>query len=54
MEYVIISRYFLKDLSDEVNVWLNQGWKLQGGVAAAEETIKNSKRLIFIQAIVKE
>lgn len=54
MEYVVIKRDQLSDLSAEVTELLNQGWKLQGGVAVAEETIINSKRSIFIQAIMKD
>lgn len=46
MEYKVISSYEIKHLVEEVNEYLLQGWKLQGGISASSNA--------FYQAIIKE
>lgn len=46
MEYKVLSSYTLEFLVEEVNNYLLQGWKLQGGMSASSNA--------FYQAIIKE
>lgn len=46
MEYKVLSSYTLESLVKEVNDYLLQGWKLQGGISASMNA--------YYQAVIKE
>ena len=48
MEYEIVHGFDIGDLEKEVNLYLQQGWKLQGGV------YKDNSTELYLQAMVKE
>ena len=58
MKYEIRSRDSLKDLCDEINRMISDGWIPSGGVSVTPVVIEDSKgwqlREEFLQAIVKE
>ena len=50
MEYIVISETSLYDLKEIVNEKLTEGFKCQGGIAAANLLDKN----YFFQAMIKD
>jgi len=52
MKYQIIDRLSAETLEKDVQAWLNQGWKLQGGVSIALSPGVGNR--VFVQAVIKE
>jgi hypothetical protein len=54
--YQIISHYSLPAVENVVLLYLNQGWRPQGGVSVAynPEYPEEEKRTVYAQAIVKD
>ena len=52
MKYIVIENWKLEYLIAEVNSYLEEGWKLQGGVSVAVNGQSNNKT--YVQALVKE
>ena len=51
MKYIVVINWKLEAFEKEVTILLEQGWKLQGGVAVTTST-GNEK--VFCQALTKE
>jgi hypothetical protein len=51
MKYIIVHDYSMEDLENSVNVYLQQGWKLQGGVCVVNKGIAS---IIYFQAMTFE
>ena len=54
MQYQVISDKDLEALVELVNDALDDGWKLQGGVAISSSTDQGYTRELFAQAMIKE
>lgn len=62
MEYTVIKKTDANDLVNEVNVLINKGWKLAGGVCISFGRIRNTtggskdwlEVLFHAQALIKE
>jgi len=61
MEYMVIKKTDANELIEEVNAWINKGWKPTGGVSIAFGRIRSAtgakawtEVLFHIQAMVKE
>jgi mannose/cellobiose epimerase-like protein (N-acyl-D-glucosamine 2-epimerase family) len=54
MQYQVISDKLLDALVELVNDALDDGWKLQGGVAISSSTDQGHTRKLFAQAMIKE
>lgn len=50
MKYIVITNKFPMFLSPEVEKYLNDGWKLQGGVSVCSDSFGS---FYFSQALVK-
>ena len=52
--YKVISSSVVKNLEDEINIHLSEGWTLVGGVSVTTRTKANGElRISYYQAITK-
>jgi hypothetical protein len=52
--YKVISSSVVKNLEDEINIRLSEGWTLVGGVSVTTRTAVNGElRISYYQAITK-
>ena len=54
MQYQVIDADDVKALVELVNDALEDGWKLQGGVAVSNSTDQGYTRELYAQAMIKE
>jgi hypothetical protein len=54
MKYFVVQESSADALTDTVNMMLEGGWKLQGGVAISSSTDQGYTRELFAQAMIKE
>ena len=54
MKYAIVETGSLEDLHDQVNEWIDKGWKPQGGICVQTYTENRAEHDCFYQAIVKD
>ena len=52
MEYKILERDDIRNLAEQVNIHLSEGWSLQGGISVSKEHGKRFHK--YCQALVKK
>ena len=55
MEYKIVASDDYELLQKSINIYLDRGWKVQGGISACATIggIRNPAKLQYVQAIIK-
>lgn len=51
MEYTVVKESYLLDFNEQVNRYLKNGWKLQGGVSVGFSRMESP---FYCQAMIKE
>lgn len=54
MKYEIIYGETLHDVQRQVNKYLKDGWRPQGGISAVNTSIVRNAQIKYIQAIIKD
>lgn len=52
MKYIILSSANREDLEEEVNKYLQSGWRIQGGISLTACTGNRTGNVIYAQALI--